>query len=217
MERTKIKRIIGRIAAICAIAALFGITVYNVNATMVLGDKMPMPLGVGASVVLSGSMEPELSVDDVVIVKKTDEFYVGQIIVFQTDNSLTVHKIERFEGDKLVTKGTANNAEDEPIERSAVKGEVIYVIPGVGTVVKVLQSPVVTILLIIGAVVLMERSYGKEKNESQTELDDIMQEIKKLKDEELAELEPEQAPDDIEAIKAEIEILKSEAQTENKQ
>ena len=60
---------IGRFFLLFIISLMIGLRMYYWNSSSLVGNSMPMPFGYGASVVLSGSMEPALSVNDVVIVK----------------------------------------------------------------------------------------------------------------------------------------------------
>ena len=50
-----------------------GVNIYLANARGILGRQMPMPFGYGIGVVLSGSMEPSLSKNDLIIVKESKE------------------------------------------------------------------------------------------------------------------------------------------------
>ncbi len=179
----KILKNILRITVLAFVGFAVGVLVYNFNAKRLAGDKMPMPLGFNASVVLSGSMEPELSVNDLIIIKKTEKLYTGQVVVFQDRNSLVVHRIESIDGDWVVTKGDANNTADAPVKRSDIKGEVVLAVPYVGIVIDVVKSPVVVIILIALALFLLERSYRKEKQEKKSELNDIKDEIRGLLEE----------------------------------
>ena len=83
----------------------------------------------------------------------------------------------------VTTKGDANNAPDAPIELSAVKGKVVGVIPGVGGIVKILKTPTATAIMLVGAVLLLEASFRKEKKKGDDQLEKIKEEIRKLKDE----------------------------------
>ena len=66
------KKTVFRYIVFSFIGIVLGLFVYTQNAKGLLKDKMPMPFGYGMSVVLSGSMESRLSVDDLVIIKATD-------------------------------------------------------------------------------------------------------------------------------------------------
>ena len=144
---------------------------------------MPMPFGIGISVVLTGSMEPTISTNDLIIVRETNDYEVNDIVVFQDHSSLVVHKIIRIEGDQIVTKGDANDTEDSPISVKQIKGEVVSIIPFFGLMVKFIKSPIGIVLILAGAIVLLRLSYKKEKEEKDSDLNKIKDEIRKLKEE----------------------------------
>ncbi len=73
--------------------------------------------------VASGSMQPSLSVNDYIIVKKTKDLKVGDIITFEDENSYTTHRIKSINNNIITTKGDANNIEDSPIKRNKVLGK----------------------------------------------------------------------------------------------
>ena len=160
-----------------------GLGVYNWNATTLLGSKVPMPLGVGAAVVLSGSMEPTLSIDDLIIIKKTNDYKKDEIIVFETEGIVVVHRVVGMEEDLYLTKGDANNVNDSPINEKNIVGEVIFVIPGVGQIVDAIRSPMGMISILTISFLLLEMSYKKEKEEGQRSIDEIKEEIRRLKEE----------------------------------
>ena len=169
---------------------VIGLSIYTVNAKVVFGDDMPMPLGFGVGVVLSGSMEPELSVDDVIIVYRDDEYHVGDTVVFHSHGILVVHKIISIDGDLVTTQGTANNVTDDPISLDSIKGKVIdhidaeYSKPFLA-VVEFVRSPIVALLILGVSAFLLFFSYKSDKKEkdakSTADLDLIRAEIEALK------------------------------------
>ena len=194
MKRTTKKRFILRILVIVLAGAFLGIQLYTWNATSVGGNKMPMPLGFATSVVLSGSMEPELAVNDMIIVVSRDSYEEGDVVVFQSYGTLIVHRIISIDGETVVTQGDANPSPDAPIELADIKGEVVYAIPYVGLVLGFIRSPIGVILILGTAFVLMERSFRKEKEESLGELDLIKEEIRRLQEKQAMDnKEPQQA------------------------
>ena len=170
-----------RIVLLVVLAALVGISIYSVNARMVGGNAMPMPFGFGMTVVLSGSMEPELSVDDLLIVAAQDSYHLNDIVVFQTQRTAVVHRIVKMEGDQIITRGDANSADDEPITLANIKGKVVLAIPFVGYLVHLIKTPLGTLLLLGLAFWLLEASFKKDKAQKNDELDAIRQEIEALK------------------------------------
>ncbi len=162
------------------IAVVLGLNIYRWNAKSLLGNELPMPFGYGMAIVLSGSMEPRLSVDDLVVIREADSVRPQEIIVYQDGDSLIIHRVIAVEGDTVLTQGDANNVPDEPITMDAVKGVLVLDFPGVGVVVRFLRRPLVMIPGLTAAVVLLELSWRKEKRREEKELDAIQQEIKKL-------------------------------------
>ncbi len=180
-EKPKKSNIV-RIVLLSVAALILGVSVYNWNAKSLTGNQMPMPFGYGMSVVLSGSMEDRLSVNDLIIVKETDDYKVNDIVLFQDGNSLVVHRIIAIDGDTVTTKGDANNIADAPISKSQIKGVLIYDIGGVGAVVNVIKHPISVVIILAAVLLLTELSYRKEKDKDTDELAKIMDEIKKLKE-----------------------------------
>ncbi len=182
-----------RITLLVLLAALIGLSIYSINARMLGGNAMPMPFGFGMTVVLSGSMEPELSVDDLLIVVAADTYEMGDVVVFQTQRTAVVHRIVSINGDEIITRGDANSSDDEPITLQNIKGRVVCAIPLVGYVVHLIKTPVGTILLLGLAFWLLEASFKKEKEQKNSELDAIRREIEALKNGEEPQ-EPTQDP-----------------------
>lgn len=133
-------------------------------------------------VVSSGSMEPVLKVNDVLLVRdggSFDKLKVGDIIVFnrpEGGDRVIVHRIieilEGNDGDRVIrTKGDANPSSipgtDFPITRDDYIGSVISVIPGVGLITKIISPPVNYIIIaIILAILFFNRMGKKDKTPS---------------------------------------------------
>ena len=214
----KAGRIIFRIVIILIIGVVIGSTVYTINAKRVMHDELPMPFGFGVSVVLTGSMEPTLKVNELVFITKADDYNEGDIVVYQQNNDLIIHRIVMISGDQVVTQGDNNNTADEPFPPERIKGKLRFSIPYVGLLIRAIRSvPGVIIILGLSAF-LMHRSWQKEKIDGDSELDAIKEQIRQLKNEmETSEnrvdgLVAENASQagTISEIQAEIERLKRE-------
>ena len=162
-------------------AAVLGANLYSWNASLVSGDSLPMPFGVGAAVVVSGSMEPEISVGDLIIVTKKENYEVNDVIVFQDGRMTVTHRIVAIDEETVTTKGDANNTEDKPIFPAQIKGEVVAVVPLVGYVIDWVKTPVGTLLILGVAIFLTERSFRSDKQKDAEEIENIRAEIEKLK------------------------------------
>jgi signal peptidase len=170
-----------RLLAICVLAAVIGINVYTFNASRLAGNAFPMPLGFGLSVVLSGSMEPELSTGDLLLVVAREEYKPDEVVVFLDGRSAVVHRIISMDGDTVITQGDANNQADEPISTELICGKVVLAIPLLGYLVSVIKTPLGTLLILALAVWLLNRSFRREQKEKTEQLDMIRAEIERLK------------------------------------
>ena len=182
MKKTKMAAFLRRVVLVVA-AMIVGLCVYNWNAETIVGNRMPMPFGYGAAVVLTGSMEPAISANDVIFAREASEYGVGDIVVYQDRDMLIVHRVVSVNDNIIQTKGDANNIADEPVAISQVKGKVIGRIPSMGGVVHLVKNPVVVVAILAAAVFLTESSYRKEKEKDEDELERIKAEIRMLKGE----------------------------------
>jgi signal peptidase len=137
-------------------------------------------------VVSSGSMVPALQINDVLVVRdggSWGELRVGDIIVFNKpagEERVIVHRIVNIDVDSdgeitIRTKGDANPGPipgtDYPIREDDYIGKVIYVVPGVGVVTKVISPPVNYIIIAIILAILFFNRLGGGKNKGATPVD----------------------------------------------
>ena len=184
----KLRRFLSRLVPILIISLVLGGSAYTWNARTVGQNAMPMPFGIGVSVVLSGSMEPTLSVNDLVIVRPAESYEPGDIIVYQSGRSLVIHRLLETDGTTAVTKGDANNTADEPIPVYCIKGRLVKVLPGVGGALEIIQSLPGTLAILALALFFLLRSHRSEEKEAAAETEQLRQEIEKLKAEMLSEV-----------------------------
>lgn len=96
--------------------------------------------------VLSGSMEPNISVGSMVIIKDVnpEELETGDVITFRvSDSTLVTHRVveNNVETQKITTKGDANDVNDgNPVSYSNVIGELFISIPLLGYLSIYMQS-----------------------------------------------------------------------------
>lgn len=190
-NKNRIKSVL-RLILLVVCGAVLGVNVYLANANSLVGNRMPMPFGYGASVVLSGSMEPEFSKGDLIIVAEADSYSKGDVVVFYDGTDLVVHRIIDESDDTVTTKGDANNVADVSIDRSAIKGKVLFHVDKLGTAVDFIKTPVGTILIIVLAIALVEVPRRRKKEEDDEEKQKILDEIKRLKEEQLHNAEKDE-------------------------
>lgn len=166
---------------------LLGMNLYFANARHILGNQLPMPFGYGLANVLSGSMEPTFSKGTLLLVKDTKNVKEGDIVVYQSQGELIVHRIVRVKENIIVTQGDANNVSDIPFRKDQIKGKVVDWAPYLGSISQIFRKPLVIILTILLAILLMERSFRAEKDADAAEIEAIKAEIRQLRAEQNAE------------------------------
>ncbi len=109
------------------------------------------PFGIKTAVVVSGSMEPEIEINDFVVMKQPDGIKVGDIVTYESaDVSHEVmHRIIKTDGDEIITKGDANNTEDKPISESQITGIYIGKVPVLGKIISFIIKPIVFIIIVV--------------------------------------------------------------------
>ena len=122
-----IKKTINIISNILFYITLAILLIYFASTILYKMGKIDMPSFLGYYVfdVASGSMENGIHIGDYIIVKKTNEYNVGDIVTYEKDGYYVTHRIIKIEGDKVTTKGDANNTEDEEFNRNQIIGRYI--------------------------------------------------------------------------------------------
>ena len=103
----------------------------------VLKHRVPSIFGYSSLMVATGSMSGTIEEGDLIIIKDTDDYKINDIVTFFQDGDEipTTHRIINIDEDgKWVTRGDANNSYDKrSITNDEIIGEVVLVIPYVGT------------------------------------------------------------------------------------
>ena len=124
------------------------------------GDQCPTVLGLGMAVVITGSMEPNIGVDDLVVFWHQDSYSVREVVTYRGDSYPVTHRVVGVRTDEngnvwYTTQGDVNNKDDGEIAADRVVGKVIMVIPNVGNLQRFLQSSNGFILVTVIAVLLI--------------------------------------------------------------
>ena len=130
-------------------------------------------------VVSSGSMVPELEVNDIIIVQgknPIDDVQIGDIIVFDRPSDhdrVIVHRVESITNEnpiELRTKGDANSASipgtDYPITEDEYIGTVILTVPQLGYVTKILMPPTNYIIMAIIISIMVAKHFLDKKSKN---------------------------------------------------
>jgi signal peptidase len=127
------------IRATSAIAGLIKWSLLSVAIVVLGGITLGFPLGYRVMVVTSGSMAPRFQAGDAVLVKKTGQVRVGDVVAFRAlgGHGLTTHRvvgIHYLDGKAWIqTKGDANRTPDANLTpETSVYGRELLALPSMG-------------------------------------------------------------------------------------
>ncbi len=173
------------------------------------GNKARM-FGYGVYTVLTGSMEPEYEIGDMLLAKEVskDDIKVGDNIVYQGEvddfaGKIVTHRVIRIDNE-IHTKGDANDFEDPAITYNQVQGKVITKLGVLSAFSKLMNNSVMFYIMVFvpfSILIFLDiRDIVLEKNEPKKEK---VKEPEKLQEE-------VKIPEVQEEVKEEIEEVKEE-------
>ena len=147
----KLQKIVGKIVSILIIFVIIVIIFcgYCVFSIKVLNHRYVNIFGYSIFEVATGSMKGSIDVGDAVLVKINSEYEENDIVTYQSGNDFITHRVVAKGKDQVITKGDANNVNDNPISSEQVLGKVVKTLPKLGIWKKVLLTPKVIALILI--------------------------------------------------------------------
>ncbi len=143
-----------------------------------ISSKTDKIVGIKSFVVLTGSMEPNISVGSVVYTKPNSTYSVGDVIAFNQGGRTITHRIVgvkplKASGVSYTTKGDANNATDsDTVSSEKIVGKQMFSIPYLGKFIVFLSTAKGFVLFIVSPIivfVLFELWNIKKEMEKQIE------------------------------------------------
>ena len=141
--------------------------------------------------VATGSMEPTISQNDIIIVKKSDTYKTDDIITFMKGNEFITHRIVSINDETVTTKGDANNAVDVAVSKDKIIGKVIKIYYNMGVWQKILTTPSIIIMIFVTLLLFdfafSYKGFNKKKKEKQENVEDKkdIDDISKLSSEDI--------------------------------
>ena len=156
----KIRNIIENIILVILIILVVFIAIIFIQ-TKVSPDKIPNLFGYQLFIVWSSSMEKEIYVGDLVIIKniEVNKLKVNDIVAYKDSSGYVVtHRIVKVKKEygtlKSVTKGDNNNIEDsELVSSKDIEGIYVRKLSGMGNVILTMQEKSTLIITLIVVIV----------------------------------------------------------------
>lgn len=155
--------------------------VFLIIQTVIKPESTPDVFGYKTFTVVSGSMEPTINIDDVIIVKTVDkkDIQINDIITFNIDGEIITHRVMDYKviQDEVIytTKGDSNEVTDiQLVNYRNIEGKYLFKIPKVGKLLSLMKNKyifsLIFILLIICYIVQKKTSQKKiERKEKRKE------------------------------------------------
>lgn len=157
-----------------AVASLGTLTyrVFIAAVILILGAVIVVPRTMGAKslTVLSNSMAPAIRTGDMVVIRPAtqSQIAVGDVVTFRPDVNeklyvthrvVEINDCDRY-GAEFVTRGDANNINDEPFRPYQLHGRVAYAVPFVGLLA---ENPFAAAAVMLGIPYLFDALKGLVK------------------------------------------------------
>lgn len=175
---------------------------------MVSGKEYFDVFGYSIFNVATGSMEPVISQNDIIIVKEQKDYDINDIVTFKSDNAYVTHRVISKSGNSIVTKGDANNAKDVSIKKDDIIGKVVHVIRQGGVWQQIFTSPTIIIMIFV-TLMLFDFAFSYKKDEVKEEK---VKEVEDVKEEEIVERKPKKKINIKEKIDEKIKVVKVKAE-----
>lgn len=76
----------------------------------------------------SGSMSPTMEINDLILVQKSNKYYLDDIVTYENNGEYITHRIIRKESGRYITKGDNNNIEDsDVVTKDNIVGRCIFI------------------------------------------------------------------------------------------
>ena len=146
---------------VAAIALILVSVFVLLSVVLTPAGQVPQVLGYSVFRVMTGSMEPEIREDSLLVVQKTppEDIVPGDVISFfspdpMLEGAVNTHRVVRVEKEngriQFITKGDANVIEDTyPVDASALVVRAVFKSYGLGRVVSLLANPLVFGIIIL--------------------------------------------------------------------
>lgn len=140
---------------LAAMSVLLLLNIINILQMTLGKQEIPLTFGYGKAVVVTGSMEPAIMAGDLIVIHEQADYRDGDIVLFEANSHIT-HRIVETTQTGFITKGDANNVNDDEITKDQIVGKVVFTIPKIGYVAEFLATPFGMLVLVLGLLLIME-------------------------------------------------------------
>ncbi len=112
----------------------------------------------------SGSMEPTLKVNDLIIVKACDEYKEQDIVTYEVNKQIVTHRIISINDEFVTTQGDNNKVEDLPFKKDFIIGKMVLKLSLLPMIMAFIFNPLVWGSVIVCAILYIINDSRKAKH-----------------------------------------------------
>lgn len=126
--------------------------------------------GYGMLIVITGSMDPAIEEEELIIIKECKEYALGDIVTY-TDiyGNLITHRILHIDNQNFVAKGDSNSIADESWDVRNIQGKVVFHSKVLGVFVLYYLKFVIIVYIIWIILIIFINNRIKEKKSEKEE------------------------------------------------
>ncbi len=135
--------------ALLSVLLLMLVVLHVAVVTIAFPNRLPSFFGYSGSIVVSGSMEPAISMGDMVICKEELTYRLNDVIAYydEVDGVFILHRIIGEHEEGFITKGDYNpEADPVVVQPASIQGRVIYEISNAKTYRDIALGVLLTLL-----------------------------------------------------------------------
>ena len=140
-----------KIFAFSLSAILIAVLFFNIS-TRISVNKIKqgglVKSGYACVMIVSGSMEPAVAADDLLIIKSADSYNPDDIVTYVSEQGfLVTHRVKKVLANGYITQGDANNVPDHEVPAQRIIGKSVVVLNKAGIVLRWWSSPSTIVFL----------------------------------------------------------------------
>ena len=137
----KVLNIIGQVMLYFVVIFMILLNIFSINNKSFFGFRVYR--------VISGSMQPTLQIGDIIIIRKENEYHINDIITYDTGLTTVTHRIKSIDNNGVVTKGDANDVNDDVFNVDKIVGKYFFRISMISLFSNIMIGNSVFIVLIV--------------------------------------------------------------------
>ena len=154
----KVLNIIGQVMLYFVVIFMILLNIFSINNKSFFGFRVYR--------VISGSMQPTLQIGDIIIIRKEKEYHINDIITYDTGLTTVTHRIKSIDNNGVVTKGDANDVNDDVFNVDKIVGKYFFRISMISLFsnIMIVNSVFIVLIVLFSSILILTIFYRFIRN-----------------------------------------------------